>query len=80
MTVLGECVVTAVGDRLRVDRADPEIVIAPEFLDEIRAGRHHEDVHLVGDLLRIEALNRRVVYRVGEMIPDRRGYYAAWPD
>jgi hypothetical protein len=63
-----------------IDRADPRIQIADDFLDEIRAGNHHPDVTLDGDLLKIRAVNRTVVYRIGVYIPDRRVHTAEWPD
>lgn len=77
---VGECVLTSTPDGLIVDRADPEILIAAELLDEIRAGRHHADVYLDGEVLRIEGVNRRVIYRVGDKVPNQLAYCAAWPD
>lgn len=80
-TVEGQCIVTRLDDgRLRVDRADPQTLISPELLGEIRAGRHHADVHLHDDLLYINGVNRQVVYRIGEKDPTRFGYRMAWPD
>lgn len=76
----GECVLTTVDDGIRVDHADPEILISPELLDEMRAGNLHPNVSLDGDLLRIEGTNRTVIYRIGDKVPDLFAYYAAWPD
>jgi len=80
---IGELVMSVVDGSLWVDRADPRIWVAGEILHEIREGRHHPDVHFEDDLLRIEAVNERVVYRVfGVERADlpRDLWLAAWPD
>ena len=80
---IGELVLRVVDGALWVDRADPRIWLAGELLHQIREGRHHPDVHLEGDLLRIEAVNERVAYRVfGQERADlpRDLWLAAWPD
>lgn len=75
----GECLLATTSDGLLVERADPEILISPELLDEIRDHRR-ADVHLDGDVLTIHGLNRKVIYRVGDKVPHLFAYHAAWPD
>lgn len=77
----GECWTTRLPDgSIRVDRADPRILISAEFIDEIRAGNHHPDVRLDGDLLHIDADNENVIYRIGDKHPTQDAYCAEWPD
>lgn len=81
----GECLLTRTDDGLLVERADPEVMIDPELLDEIRAGRSHPDIHVDGNLVTIHGLNRKVIYRVGGLVhyPGRPSVYvwhASWPD
>jgi hypothetical protein len=63
-----------------IDRADPKVTIHREVVDGIRRGPHHPDVDLDGDILRIRATNRTVVYQL--VLYDRSAncYYAEWPD
>jgi hypothetical protein len=63
-----------------IDRADPQILISAELLDMIREGDCDPALTLDGDVLRIEAANRTVIYHIGEKRPDINGYYAEWPD
>jgi hypothetical protein len=77
---IGECVLTTTDEGVRIDQADPEILIASELLDEMRAGSLHPDVSLDGELLRIEGINRTVIYRLGDKVPDLHACYASWPD
>jgi hypothetical protein len=65
---------------IHLDHADPRIQIAEDFLNEIRGGHHHPGVALDGDLLKIRATNRTVIYRIGIYTPDRKVYTAEWPD
>jgi hypothetical protein len=78
----GECIFTRhwTDGSLTVDRADPRVLIDAEVLDDIRDGRCGPELSLRGDVLTIDATNRRVIYRIGEhlMLPDR--YVAEWPD
>lgn len=68
-------------DRIKVISADPVIQISATLLEMIREGRPWvRDAVLDGDLLRIEAVNRTLIYRIGEQVPDRYAYYAEWPD
>lgn len=66
--------------RLRIDHADPLVLMSTELLDEIRGPNHHPDVELDGDLLTIRASNRTVIYRIGEYDPQRRAYLLARVD
>jgi hypothetical protein len=90
MTTVGECIVTQLYDmevdlslrrgRLRIERADPRIWISEELLNHL----DHPDVTLTGgDLLTIDAVNKRVIYRIdyGRSHPDLPSViYAEWPD
>jgi hypothetical protein len=85
----GECILTRLEDgRLHIDRADPRIVISAELLNEaVRQPADGVSVNwppgcfwLTGSTLRIEGVNRTVVYRIGERIPAVNGYIAEWPD
>jgi hypothetical protein len=81
----GECIIQRgrdenLNDRLRVLRADPRITIAREILDEVRGNPLDAPGSFDGEYFRIRAVNRTVVYRVGEYLPDRQAYAAEWPD
>ena len=78
---------------VRCERADPRMLITADLLDQIAStGYDHPAVTLTrpfpyrkqsrhsGAVLRIEAVNQTVVYRVGEYLPDRFCYVAEWPD
>lgn len=82
MTDLGECILTRHWDSgaLTVDRADPRVMVSAELLDEWRSGKGEPEVTINGDVLRIEASNRTVIYRIGEKVPDMYAYFAEWPD
>lgn len=93
----GECRVTRVDDvahgvRLRIDHADPRILISSELLAEAfmrpeagvsvsapQPGRNGTPFWQ-GAVLRVEAVNRTVVYRMVEYLPSVRGYIGEWPD
>lgn len=87
----GDCVVHANEDgTLTIIRADPRVLVSVEILDEIRDGKGHPATHLdylpadhepmTGAVLTIDGVNRRVIYRIAEQVPDLNAYYAEWPD
>jgi hypothetical protein len=82
----GECIVTSLADgSIRVDRADPRVLISGELLDDImRHPAEHAWCESTADdggvLLKIEGVNRTVVYRVTEYVAPIHGYIAEWPD
>lgn len=77
----GDCIMTRHADGiLTVDQADPRILISAELFDELISGIGDPEVTVTGDVLRIEASNRTVIYRIGEKVPGMRAYYAEWPD
>lgn len=88
----GDCIMTRLyGDdgtiRLRIDHADPRILISAELLDGVA---DHPTPHARLDLagcttydgavLKISAVNRTVIYRITEYVPAIHGYIAEWPD
>ena len=88
----GECVITRIddpvyGSSLRIDHADPRILINAELVDEV-ADNPHPDVMLdlagcetyMGALLKIRAVNRNVIYRLTGWLPHERAFIAEWPD
>jgi hypothetical protein len=83
MTSPGDLVLRDERPGLRVLQADPKILIGGEVLEELRAGRHHPDVTLDGDVLTINGINRKVIYRIGEQRDgdfQRDQFPAEWPD
>lgn len=82
----GECRITTLHDsggfmvRLRVDRADPRILIAPELLREMGPPESGWAATFDGETVRIRGENRTVVYRVGRYLPEWGCYEAEWPD
>jgi len=62
-----------------IDRADPKICISDELLRMLRYAPG-KGVSVDGDVLRIDAANRSVVYRIGAHDDALRCYYAEWPD
>ena len=88
----GECVITRLYDRadgvaLRVDRADPRILINAELVDEIADNPGPAAVldasgceTYIGALLKIRAVNRNVIYRLTGWLPRERAFIAEWPD
>lgn len=87
----GECIVTRLDDgSIRIDQADPRVLISAELLNEIAdgSGRPHAWLdlrvsgmfHLVGAVLHINAVNQQVVYRITEYVPSVHGYIGQWPD
>jgi hypothetical protein len=92
----GECICTRLDDgTIRIDQADPRILISAPLLYEIADGRspwasvsaeppprEHWDGHgaMEGALLKIHGVNRTVIYRIGEYVPRVHGYIGEWPD
>ncbi len=92
----GECICSRLDDGgIRVDRADPRILISPEVLDAIAEGGPwpaslrldtagcmpppYRGTH-VGAVLHIDGVNQQVVYRITEYVPRIRAYIGEWPD
>jgi hypothetical protein len=84
----GECIMTSLDDgTIRIDHADPRILISAEVLDAIVDERPPQaSLDLAGcttydgAVLRIHGVNRTMVYRITEYVPSVRGYIAEWPD
>jgi hypothetical protein len=79
----GECILALVEDnRVRVDHADPRVLIACDLVHDIRAGKkpRGKGITLTGDILRIAGVNRTVVYRISAERHDPYNYLAEWPD
>lgn len=73
---VGECIAVWTPNGLRVDRADPRILVSAELVEQLMG----PDLAIDGHLLRIEGFNRTAVYRIGEKVPNMFAYYAEWPD
>ena len=93
MSAFGECIVTRVQvgnltgpDELRIDRADPVVLISPELLDEVRQNPPDSPATFDGRVLRIRGVNRTVVYRIRDVLepvpgmPGHWNYVGEWPD
>jgi hypothetical protein len=72
---------------IRIDHADPRILISAELLDAICDDPPpHAWLDLAGcttydgGLLKISGVNRTVIYRLVSYVPAVRGYIAEWPD
>lgn len=76
---------------LTIDHADPRVTFSAEIIDEAAFGRAHRSVTItmlnytvpnghVGALLKIQAANRNVVYRLTEWLPVIRAYVGEWPE
>lgn len=94
----GECIITSLyGDDgmqtgIRIDHADPRVLISAEVLDAIMDGSSSpatlyrprtlagSALYESGTLLKIPGVNRTVVYRVTEYVPAINAYIAEWPD
>jgi hypothetical protein len=100
----GECICTRVdGGNIRVDHADPRVLISGELLDAV--ARFGDSGVLAGDwlalnarldtagcmpppwratyvgaILRIDGVNRTVIYRITDYVPRVNGYIGEWPD
>ena len=70
--------------RLLVKRADPRVKIVGDLVREAQTARPGLDdrplAQVDGDLFRINADNRTVVYRLVEYLEDEDVYLAEWPD
>lgn len=84
----GECTVTRLpGDRIRIDQADPRVLISAEVPGAI-VDKPTPDAWLDlagcttydGGLLKIHAVNRTVIYRIVSYVSRVRGYIGEWPD
>lgn len=89
----GQCVITRLEDgRLRIDQADPRVLISAEVLTMTCAfpgpgvtvsapqpGANGTPSWL-GAVLRVEGVNRTVVYRIVRYVPEVNGYVGQWPD
>lgn len=76
---LGDVIFTSVGDRFRIDHADPRALVSASLLDEWRRG-DQEGITVNGDLLYLSGINRTVIYRILEPHPYRFAYCIEWPD
>lgn len=80
----GDCILTTLSDRrVHVDQADPRVRLSTRIIHDLRAGQvvHGSPyITLDDDLLRIDGVNRLVIYRLAGMTRDRSGYIAEWPD
>ena len=78
----------------RIDHADPRILVSSTLLaeafiapapgvtlstDMVREGPNGTPFW-EGAVLKIEGVNRTVIYRIGEYVPRVRGYIGEWPD
>lgn len=92
----GDFTCTSLADGgIRIHQADPRILISAVLLYEIADGsspyagvtaepppREHWDGHgaMEGALLKIQGVNRTVIYRICEYVPRIHAYIAEWPD
>lgn len=85
----GDCVVQSErhpldGWALRILRADPRVLVDAAVLGQILNNHPDHPVQAIPQqdavYLRIRGVNRTVVYRIGEYLPERRAYVAQWPD
>ena len=90
MTTYGECIVTRIDDplegmQLRIDHADPRVLISPELLEEIAANPPGSPATFDGEVLRIRGTNRTVVYRITGRVLNGDNWrdpcvVGEWPD
>lgn len=92
----GECYITRFLDDhgqpagIRIDRADPRILISAELMDSMAHGESPWavvepppggcDLTYRGALLKISAVNQRVIYRITDYVPRVNAMIAEWPD
>lgn len=84
----GEVICTCLGDgSIRIDHADPRVLISAGLLDMIVDNPSpHAWVDFAGcttydgGLLRINGVNRTVIYRIVTWVPSVRAFIAEWPD
>jgi hypothetical protein len=75
------------GAAIRIDHADPRVLVSAELLDAIAdKSSPHAWLDVArcstydGAVLHIEAVNRTVIYRITGYVPAVHGYIAEWPD
>lgn len=79
--VTGDLIVMDTPQGPVIRQADPRILIADEFLTEMREGTFHEPAAVVvGDVLTLTAINQTVVYRLTGERDSYGSWYAEWPD
>ena len=78
---IGDCAISVhyasvddLAGRLRIDHADPVVLMSEELYDELVSGNHHPDCEIKDGLFTTRGMNRTVVYRIGEYDPQRRAY------
>jgi len=93
----GKCVTSRRDGHLWVERADSRVLVSLELLDAIVGARWQPEVTIrlrdesycgpgmwLGAVIRMEAANRTVVYRLTGQVADGAGsvlgYIAEWPD
>ncbi len=91
----GQCAMTRLANgSIRIDHADPRILISAELLSlvftnpapgvSINTGLLRDGENGTpfweGALLKIEGVNRTVIYRIGEYVSRVHGYIGEWPD
>ena len=79
----GECIVTRIDDpiegtQLRIDHADPVVRISPELLAEVPGPSVGWPASFDGKVLRIQGVNRTVIYRIRDVLEPRPGAYGCW--
>jgi len=86
MPSFGDCLVTkhyggpTEDDYITVDRADPVVLISSGMVEELQRDALVPEVELNGDVMTINAANRRVVYRIDWASFDGHCYTMRWPD
>lgn len=68
------------GQVVAVHHADPRVMISSCWIRQARRGDWGPGVTLVDDVLTINAVDRRVVYRIGVLHLVEDCYEAQWPD
>lgn len=83
----GEFSCTTLADgSIRIDRADPRILISAELVEAFRTDPHPAvQFDLLGPglsfaLVKIHGVNRKVIYRIVDYVPRVNGYIGEWPD
>ena len=87
----GDCVVKAIDNpggvpRAHIVHADPVVRITPQLLADLPKPPSEWPMTFDGKVLRIEGVNRTVVYRIREALEARPGavgywdYIGEWPD
>lgn len=89
----GEFTASRRDGHLWIDRADPRIFISLELLDSIVRGEEYPETSIrlrddaepgpgcwLGAVIRVEAVNRTVLYRLTGYADWCLGYIGEWPD